>query len=301
MSLKASNTTKKTVLFGLFSNLILVAIKASAGLLGNSFALIADAIESATDSLSSLMLWLGLKYAHRPPDENHPYGHGRFEALLTFIIVVFLMGSALSISVQAWLNLKEPQTLPKPFTLLVLLGIILWKEISFLYIKSKAKNLQSSVLNAEAWHHRADSISSFFALIGICLAWILGPKFAWLDEAASLVSALILLINAYRIFRQAFSEFMDEDLYQPMAKRILEIGKELAFIEGIPTCRIRKLGSRYYVDLHIWVNPVITVSEGHAHAHALKDKIKNQMPLIEDVLIHVEPFETQPYAPTSNM
>jgi len=300
MSVKDSNTAKTAVLFGLFSNLILVAIKASAGILGNSFALIADAIESATDSVSSLMLWLGLKYAHRPPDENHPYGHGRFEALLTFIIVVFLMGSSVSIGVQAWLNLKEPQSLPKPFTLIVLMGIVLWKELSFLYIRSKAKRLQSSILDAEAWHHRADSISSIFALIGICLAWLLGPEFAWLDEAAALVSAFILLFNAYRIFKKAFSEFMDEDLYQPMAKRILEIGDELPFIEGIPTCRIRKLGARYFVDLHIWVNPVISVSEGHAHAHALKDKIKNQMPLIEDVLIHVEPFETTSYAPSSN-
>jgi cation diffusion facilitator family transporter len=297
MSIQNTHTTNNAVLFGLLSNLVLVALKALVGIFGNSFALIADAIESATDSASSLMLWLGLRYAQRPPDENHPYGHGRFEALLTFLVVFFLMISAISIGIQAYVNLQEPQTLPEPFTLIALIGIVAYKEGSFRYIRSKARRIQSSILEAEAWHHRADAFSSAAALIGIGLAWMLGPDFAWLDEAAAFISAMALMINAYRIFRKAFSEFMDEDLYHPMAKEILEIGQELPFISGIPTCRIRKLGARYFVDLHVRVDPEISVAQGHAHAHALKDKIKTQMPLIEDVLIHVEPVETFPYEP----
>jgi len=293
MTYQPNHSAKNAVLFGLFSNLILVALKAGIGILGNSFALIADALESATDSVSSLMLYFGLKYAQRPPDENHPYGHGRFEGLLTFVVVFFLLSSAIGIGIQAIANLQKPQTLPAPFTLIALLGIVAWKETSFWYIRARARRLHSSLLEAEAWHHRADAISSIFGLIGIGLAWMLGPEFAWLDEAAALLSALVLLFNAYRIFRKAFSEFMDEDMYQPMAKEILEIGKELPFILGIPTCKIRKLGARYFVDLHVWVEPEISVALGHAHAHALKDKIKSHLPSIEDVLIHVEPVENQ--------
>jgi len=297
MSSQPNHSAKNAVLFGLLSNLILVAFKAAVGILGNSFALIADALESATDSLSSLLLWFGLKYAQRPPDENHPYGHGRFEGLLTFVVVFFLLGSATGIGIQAYTNLQKPQSLPAPFTLIALLSIVAWKEASFRYIRAKAKRIHSSVLEAEAWHHRADAVSSIFALLGIGLAYILGPKFAWLDEAAAIISALVLMFNAYRIFKKAFSEFMDEDMYQPMAKEILKIGQELPFIEGIPTCRIRKLGARYFVDLHVWVDPEISVALGHTYAHALKDKIKGQMPLIEDVLIHVEPVEKLPHAP----
>lgn len=293
---KHTHTTNNAVLFGLFSNLALVALKAGVGILGGSFALIADAIESATDSISSFMLWLGLRYAQRPPDENHPYGHGRFEAVLTFLVVFFLLASATGIAIQAWSNLNEPQSLPAPFTLLALIGIVAWKEASYQFIRIRAKRLQSSVLNAEAWHHRSDAISSVFALFGIGLAWVLGPNFAWLDEAAALISAAVLMVNAYRIFKKAFSEFMDEDVYKPMANQILEIGNELPFIEGIPTCRIRKLGARYFVDLHIWVAPEISVALGHSYAHALKDKIIQQFPLIEDVLIHVEPADTHPHA-----
>ncbi len=293
MNRTSNSTTKSAVLFGLFSNLALIAIKAVAGILGNSFALLADAVESATDALSSLFLWLGLRYAQRPPDENHPYGHGRLEPLLTFLVVAFLLGSALSIGIQGYFNLKKPQTLPEPFTLLVLVGIIAWKEITFHYIRLKAKKHHSSVLQAEAWHHRSDALSSLFALVGIGLAWILGSDFAWLDEAAAMISALILVLNAYRIFRKAFSEIMDEDVYQPLANRILEIGQGLPFIMGIPTCRIRKLGTRYYVDLHIWVDPTMSVAQSHAHAHALKDCIMADQPHIQDVLIHVEPYDKE--------
>jgi len=293
MNQTSNSTTKSAVLFGLFSNLALIAIKAVAGILGNSFALLADAVESATDALSSLFLWMGLRYAQRPPDENHPYGHGRLEPLLTFLVVAFLLGSALSIGIQGYLNLKNPQTLPKPFTLVVLLGIIAWKEATFHYIRLKAKRLHSSVLQVEAWHHRSDALSSLFALVGIGMAWILGPDFAWLDEAAALISALILVLNAYRIFRKAFSEIMDEDVYQPLANRILEIGESLPFIMGIPTCRIRKLGTRYYVDLHVWVDPSMSVAQSHAHAHDLKDCIMADQPQIQDVLIHVEPYDNE--------
>lgn len=296
----SNSSTKAAVLFGLLSNLALVGIKALAGILGNSFALLADALESATDALSSLFLWMGLRYAQRPPDENHPYGHGRLEPLLTFLVVAFLLGSAVSIGIQGYVNLKKPQAIPEPFTLLVLVGIIAWKEATFHYIRFKAKRLHSSVLEAEAWHHRSDALSSLFALIGIGLAWILGSDYAWLDEAAAMVSALILVFNAYRIFRKAFSEIMDEDVHQPLANRILEIGKGLPFIEGIPTCRIRKLGTRYFVDLHIWVDPSMSVAQSHAYAHNLKDCIVADQPQIQDVLIHVEPYDKNRIAVNSS-
>jgi cation diffusion facilitator family transporter len=162
----------RTTWYSMGSNALLAIVKWIAGYFGNSFALIADAIESTTDFFSSLLVLLGLSYASRPADENHPYGHGKAEPLITFMVVGILITSALVIAHESIQNIKSPDGDPKPFTLIVLGAIILWKEISYQLVIRKSRETKSTLLKADAWHHRSDAITSVTAFVGISIALI---------------------------------------------------------------------------------------------------------------------------------
>lgn len=280
----------RTTVFSIFSNLLLAIIKALAGFFGNSYALIADAIESAADVFSSIFVLFGIKYATRPPDENHPYGHGKAEALITFIVVGFLITSALVISYQAVINIMTPHALPKSWTLYVLAGIILWKEASYRWVLRKAEKLKSTALKADAWHHRSDAITSVAAFVGISIALILGDGYEAADDIAALFAAAFILYNSYLIFRPALGEIMDEHRYEDMENDIRRIALEVPGILGTEKCLIRKNGMAFYVDLHALVDANITVEDGHLIGHNLKDEIQKRMPEVQEVLIHIEPF-----------
>lgn len=284
-------TAIKATYFSLIGNVCLAIIKGLAGFFGNSYALIADAIESTTDVFSSLLVLLGLHYASRPADENHPYGHGRIEPLITFMIVMFLIISATIIAYESIQNIQTPHKVPKPWTLIVLAGIIIWKEISFRIVRKKGMETNSSSLLADAWHHRSDAITSVAAFIGIGIAVIFGKGFETADDWAALFAAAFILYNSYLILRPALGEIMDENLYEDL---ILEIRRKSLEVNGIldtEKCMVRKVGMDYYVDLHAIVAPDISVKEGHALAHDLKDYLKIKIPELGNVLIHIEPEE----------
>lgn len=280
----------KTSYFSLFSNALLAIIKALAGIFGNSFALIADAIESTTDVFSSLLVLLGLKYATIPPDKNHPYGHGKIEPLTTFIVVAFLVISATIIVYESIQNILTPQTAPKSWTLYVLAAIILWKEISYQVVIRKSKETNSTSLKADAWHHRSDAITSVMAFIGISIALIFGEGYESADDWAALLASGFILYNSYMIFRPALGEIMDEHLYDDL---VLEIKEKSLQVDGIvetEKCYIRKTGMKYHVDLHAVVNGEISVKEGHELAHSLQDYLYKHVDNLEHVLIHIEPY-----------
>lgn len=279
----------QTSLFSIISNLILVFIKGLAGILGNSFALIADAIESTSDVFSSLLVWAGLKYSQKPPDENHPYGHGKIEPLVTFLVVVFLVVSAVFIAFKAIKNIMSPQELPSSWTLWILGGIIIWKEISFQYVNRKSKETGSTALKADAWHHRSDAITSVVTFIGIGASHLLGEGYENLEDWAALFAAAFILYNSYLIFRPALGEIMDEHQYDEQIEKIRKASKEVEGVLGTEKCFIRKSGMTYYVDLHIIVKSEISVKEGHDIAHELKAHLLYTFSNIGNVLIHVEP------------
>lgn len=272
-------------------SVVLVLIKGLSGYLGHSFALIADAIESSADIASSLLIYLGLRFALKPADANHPYGHGKAEPLVTFFVVLFLIASALVIIYQSLINMNTPHPLPKAWTLLVLVVIIAWKEIAFRLIMKKAKITQSTVLTAEAWHQRSDAISSLAAFIGIAIAVTMGQGYENSDDWAALCAAGVILYNSYHIFRPALAELMDEHIHDDL---IHDIRKQAIVVEGIlatEKCFVRKSGSQYFIDLHAIVDGNISVKEGHRIAHQLKDHLLNTLPIIQDILIHIEPHE----------
>jgi cation diffusion facilitator family transporter len=284
-------TATKAAYFSIAGNTVLALIKGVAGIFGNSFALIADAIESTSDIFSSIIVLLGIKYSNKPADEDHPYGHGKAEALVTFVIVGFLIASAVVIARQSIVNIVTPHQSPKPYTLLVLFLIILWKEFSYRFVNKKSEQTNSTSLKADAWHHRSDAITSVAAFIGISVALILGKGYESADDWAALVASGIILYNSYRIFRPALGEVMDEHRYDELIVEIRNIAKAKTEIKNTEKCLVRKAGMRYYVDLHIIVDSELTVKVGHDIAHELKDMIILQLPQIRDVLIHVEPDE----------
>lgn len=285
----SSKEAIKTSIFSIVGNILFALIKFIAGVLGNSYALIADAIESTADVLSSILVLIGLKYSTKPADENHPYGHGRFEVVSTFAVIGFLVVSATVIAYESIINIKTPHQVPETFTLYVLGGIILFKELSYQYVIRKSKETNSSSLKADAWHHRSDAITSVMAFIGIAVAIFLGDGFEAADDWAALIASGIIIYNAYKIFRPILSEISDEQLYDDLIAQIREISLTVEGVIDTEKCHVRKMGMTYYVDLHMIVDGNISVIEGHKIAHDLKDEIQRIIPQVADVLVHTEP------------
>ena len=282
-------TAIRTSYFSIAGNTALAVLKGAAGVLGNSYALIADAIESTTDIFSSLLVLFGLRYARRPADENHPYGHGRIEPLITFLVVAFLVFSATVIAFESIRHIQTPHQVPESWTLIVLGGIILWKELSYRYVLKRGKESGSSSLQADAWHHRSDAITSVTAFVGISIALLAGPGYESADDWAALLASAFILYNAYLIFRPALGEIMDEHVYDELIEDVRRSALEVEGVAGTEKCFVRKSGMRYLIDLHALVDGELSVREGHEIAHRLQDHLMDSLPNLGQVLVHIEP------------
>lgn len=284
-----TNEAIKASWLSIIGNALLAIAKFITGVFGNSYALIADAIESTTDVFSSFLVLLGLKYSSRPPDKNHPYGHGKAEPLMTFAVVGFLIVSATVIAYESIQHIRTPHKVPEPYTLIVLAVIIIIKEYFYRKVSKKGDETKSSSLKADAWHHRSDAITSLMAFIGISIALFMGKGYETADDWAALFASGFILYNAYLILRPALGEVMDEHMYDDMIGDIREISGRVPGVLDTEKCYVRKTGMTYHVDLHITVNAEISVKEGHDIAHNVKNKLLAHFPEIYDVLIHVEP------------
>ncbi len=282
-------TAIKATYFSIIGNASLALLKGFSGFFGNSYALIADSIESTTDIFASILVLFGLKYANRPADKNHPYGHGRAEPLITFLVVGFLITSATIIAYESIKNIQTPHELPKTWTLFVIAPMIIWKEISFRLVMKKAKETNSSSLKADAWHHRSDAITSVAAFIGISVSLFFGKGYETADDWAALFASGFIFYNSYLIFRPALGEIMDEHLYDDLEEEIRRVSLTVEGIIGTEKCFIRKAGMKFHVDLHAIVDATISVREGHDLAHKLKNQLRSNNPELGHVLIHIEP------------
>jgi cation diffusion facilitator family transporter len=284
-------TAVKATYFSIVGNTLMAVIKWLTGYFGNSYAMIADAIESTADIFSSLLVLFGLKIANKPADENHPYGHGRLEPLITFIVVAFLVISAVIIAHDSIVNIRTPHELPKPFTLFVLAPIIIWKEISYQLVMRKALQTNSTSLKADAWHQRSDAVTSIAAFIGISIAIYFGEGYESADDWAALFASGFILYNSYKIFRPALGEIMDEHVYDDLVANIRKVALTVNGVTATEKCFIRKAGMIYHVDLHAKVDATISVKAGHDIAHQLKDTLRREIPELGHVLIHIEPYQ----------
>jgi cation diffusion facilitator family transporter len=275
-------------------NLCLAIGKGVAGFLGHSYALIADAIESLTDVLSSAVILIGLRISMRPADEDHPYGHGKAEPLAATVVSFALFGAAVVIAIESIHEIRTPHYAPAPFTLMVLAVVVVIKEILFRYVVTIGEGLGSTAVKTDAWHHRSDAITSALAFIGISIAliggkWIGGKGWASADDWAALLAAGIIAYNAYLQLRPAVMELTDSMPGSGLGEEVRRIARSVPGVESLDKCYVRKMGLDYYVDLHVVVDRDMPVWRGHEIAHQVKDQIRAARGEIADVLIHIEP------------
>jgi cation diffusion facilitator family transporter len=275
---------------GIAFNAALVVIKATAGIFGHSYALVADAIESVSDVLSSAAVWIGLRTALKPPDANHPYGHGKAEPIAAIIVSLMLAAAAAFIALEAAHNIRTPHALPHVWTLWVIGVIVIGKELVFRYVKQTGEAIGSTAVKGEAQHHRSDALTSLTAFVGISIARIGGEGYESADDWAALFASVVILWNAWGIFKPAFSELMDEALPESVVNDIRHLAVQVPGVEGVEKCFVRKMGFELFVDIHIEVNGTLSVAEGHRIAHEVKDLIMQQRAEVYDVLTHVEPL-----------
>lgn len=285
----ASDKGLRTTALGLIVSAILAVVKGVGGLLGNSYALIADAIESSADIFTSAMMWIGLRWSQRPADEEHPYGHGKGEALITLGIACVLVLAAILIAVKSIQNIITPHKVPAPYTLVILIVVIVTKELLYRIVLKTGREIGSGAIEADAFHHRSDAITSVAAFIGISIGLIGGPGYEVADDYAAMFASLIIVINAVRIARPAIGELLDEELDPVLNQSVRALAAGVAKVAHVERCRIRKMGPFKIADLHIWVDKNLTVEEGHRISHQVKDVIQKEHPLFSDVMIHIEP------------
>ena len=274
---------------GLVVSALLAVIKGVGGVLGNSYALIADAIESSADIFTSGMMWLGLRWSQRPPDNDHPYGHGKGEALITLGIALVLVAAAMLIGTKSIQNIITPHKVPAPYTLIILVVVIGTKELLYRFVLKTGRELGSGVVEADAIHHRSDAITSIAAFIGISIGLIGGPGYEVADDYAAMFASIIIVINAVKIARPAIGELLDEELDPNLNREVVALAACVDKVAHVQRCRIRKMGPFKIADLHIWVDKNLTVEEGHRISHEVKDLIQDKHPLFSDVMIHIEP------------
>ncbi|MFO7445612.1 MAG: cation diffusion facilitator family transporter [Ignavibacteriaceae bacterium] len=286
---EASRISARTTLLGIITSFILVIIKGTAGILGNSFALVADAIESVSDIFTSFVVLAGVRVAAKPPDENHPYGHGKAETIAAIVVAFGIFNAALVIIYNSIHEILTPHHAPAPFTLIVLVLVVLTKEILFRFVLKTGMDVESLAVKNDAWHHRSDAITSTAAFIGIAIALIGGPGYEEADDWAALFASGIIIYNAYKLFKPALYDLTDAAPEINIDEEVVCYAKMVEGVKGIDKCFVRKMGFDLFVDIHVVVNGKITVNEGHLIGHNVKDKLIETNPRIKDVLVHIEP------------
>lgn len=276
---------------GIFVNALLAAVKIAAGIIGNCYALIADGIESTLDIFGSLVIWFGLKVAAEPPDDDHPYGHGKAEALAAIVVALTVIGAAIGLAVQSIREIVTPHHAPAPFTLIVLVAVVVIKETLFRKVIHAGAEIGSTAVKTDAWHHRSDAITSLAAFGGISVALVGGPGWEPADDWAALFACGLIAFNGWRLLLPALHETMDTAAPEELRSEVARLAGVVAGVAAIEKCRVRKAGLEYYVDIHVGVAADLTVREGHRIAHAVKDALREAQPAIADVLVHIEPIE----------
>jgi cation diffusion facilitator family transporter len=295
LQLKAAEG-QKVILTGVLLNLVLSTGKIAGGILGRSNALVADGIESLLDLFSSLLIWAALKYAAKPPDEDHPYGHGKAESLASLIGALVLAIAGALIAHNSIITLLAaahgaPVHLPSPWTLLILIGVIVLKETLYQFMARRARRIGSNALLADAWHHRSDAVTSIAAFIGITISLLGGHGYEVADDWAALFACVVIFYSSYNMLKLSLGDMMDARVSPDAEKTVMEITCSVPGVISAEKCRIRKSGLSYIADLHIRVRGDISVREGHALSHQVKDCLMASALPLEDVTVHVEPEE----------
>jgi cation diffusion facilitator family transporter len=275
--------------FGLVISAGLASLKIGAGVLGSSYALIADGVESVVDLFSSVMVWGGLRFSVAPRTEEYPYGRGKAESLAALLVATMLLFAAVGIAIGALSGIRNPHEPPAPFTLAVLVAVVAAKEIVFRVLLARGDEIDSVALRADAWHHRSDAITSLAAFVGISLALVEGEAWAAADEWAALLACGIIAWNGVSLFRSGLRDVLDAAAPQGIRTRIRAIAGQVDDVAGVDELRVRKSGLVYFVDIHVEVEGGLSVRRGHEIGHEVKSALMGSELPILDVLVHIEP------------
>lgn len=286
----SANTGLRSVpLVGIAVNASLATIKILAGFFGNSYALIADGIESISDIVTSLVVWGGLVVSEVPADERHPYGYGKAEALSGIVAAIALLGAAILIAVQSVREILTPHHLPHWSTLFVLIMVVATKETLARWMNRRGKESASTSLQADALHHRSDALTSLAAFIGISIGLIGGPGYEVADDWAALVACGVIVFSGIRLGKISVRELLDVAPGEEFENKVREIAMSVEGVRDLDKCRIRKSGTLYFVELHVQVDGQATVLEGHATGGKVRYALRHSGLRIADVFIHIEP------------
>jgi cation diffusion facilitator family transporter len=278
---------------GVLVSVVLGVVKVVTGIIGHSYALIADGIESILDVVSGLLVASSLKIAARPPDEKYPFGYGKVEPIVASAIALGLMVAAVAIAVQSVREIYHPHQAPEAYTLVVLALVVVVKELLFRFLLRTSESIQSKAMESDAWHHRSDSLTSLAAFIGIAIAVFGGEGYEPADDWAALFAAGVIAFNSLRLFRKAWREIMDASPPKKLIDAIREIARKVDGVAGIDMCRVRKSGLGVWVDIHVEVADDWTVHEGHEISHRVKDALLASKHNVMDAVVHIEPATDQ--------
>jgi cation diffusion facilitator family transporter len=276
---------------GLLINAVLVVVKVVTGIIGHSYALVADGVESSLDIFSSLIVWRGIHVASRSADDTYHFGYGKAESVAAAAVALMLVGAALGIAIAAVREILTPHHVPAPFTLIVLVVVVAIKESLFRYVLREGESLESGVVQADAWHHRSDAITSAAAFIGISIALIGGQEYAAADDVAALLASGIIAFNGTRLLRPALADLMDR---APEADLLQRVHEEAAAEEGVMRIEkvlARRAGTGHFVTLHVQADPAMSLYTAHQLGGRVRSRIVRNVPRVTDALIHMEPFE----------
>lgn len=277
------------VIFGLIANLVLAVVKIVAGLVGNTYALIADGIESTLDIFSSIIVYSGMKIGAQPPDSDHPFGHGKAESLAAMVVALGLIFASIVIAFASFKEIYQPTVTPAPFTLIVLIGVVIVKEIFFRLLHQAGKKHHSLVVQTDAWHHRSDALTSLAAFVGIALSLTGHKIFVSADDWAAIAASGLIAFNGINLLKQAIAEIMDGAVDPVIIDRIRQCAMNVSGVLGIEKCKVRKSGPTFFVEIHIEVDPQMTVKVSHDLGHQVKDVLLRASLAIADVVVHIEP------------
>jgi cation diffusion facilitator family transporter len=277
--------------FGVLVNAVLAVTKLVAGIVGNTYALIADAVESTADIFSSLVVWGGLHVSGREPDDDYPFGYGKAEALAAAVVSLMLLGAAIGIAYQAVGEIRTPHNTPAPWTLAVLVAVIVTKLILARRVRAVGVDIGSRAVEADASHHRSDTITSAAAFLGITVAVWGGEGWESADDWAALLATGIIAYNGAVMLRSAMRDLMDK---MPGAEIVDPVRRAAESVEGVLATEklaVRRTGMTYRVTLHVQTEPSLPIREAHIVGGMVKSAIRAAVPRVDSVLVHLEPYE----------
>ncbi|GAC1446652.1 MAG: cation diffusion facilitator family transporter [Pyrinomonadaceae bacterium] len=287
--MKEDIDVSNTPLIGAGVNALLAVIKIAGGLVGNSGALVADGVESSTDVVSSLVVWGGLRVSVKPPDEDHPYGHGKAEPLAAVAASFALLAAAVWIAFESVRQILTPHATPRWYTLIILAGVIGVKALLSRFVSHAGQEVESTALKSDALHHLSDALTSLAAFIGISIALIGGRGYESADDWAALVACIIISYNGVRLLKDAINEVLDVAPSPEYEGKIRVIARNVEGVIDVEKCRIRKSGLHHLIDIHVVVDGEMSVRRGHQIAHQVKDALLDSEHRVVDVLVHIEP------------